>query len=299
MDVQTARFKAEYLRILRDYFYQNQVLEVQTSALRPEAVIDAHIDLFTWPLNKGAYFLQSSPELAMKELLSKGYPSIYQIAPAFRRGEEGRWHHPHFTLLEWYRLNWSVEKLMDEVAEVAQLVLGPRPVMYQSYPMLFQNYCTLDVLNSSESEILNTIRNLGLPEPASNDHLDLLDHILSLYIIPKLPSQTLFFMTHYPASQAVLGKIDPQNKDLSLRFELVYEGVELANGWEECTDAGELLRRFNCEIEKQKKIGKQPQPLPLTWLSSIDKLPPCSGVALGLDRLFGLALELKEIARLS
>lgn len=319
MDLDAAFFRAQTLKKIRLFFEEGGVLEVQTACFRSEAVIDAHIDLFSFfeysatelgllsshqncsdvtqsSAHPPSYFLQSSPELAMKSLLCKGFPSIYQIAPAFRKGEIGTWHATQFTLCEWYQLGWGVDQMMDEVAAVASLVLGKKEMIKYVYGDLFLEYCDINPYTSSEIEILAKIKSFNLPDPISNEKDDLLDYLLSLVITPKLPRETLVFVTHYPASQAVFAELDPTDLCKSLRFELVYSGVELANGWQECTSATEIKRRLCIEQEKQKRLGKKPQPLPTQWITQLDRLPKCSGVALGLDRLLGLARGVGAIA---
>lgn len=261
------RARAQLLADLRAFFAARDVLEVQTSLLARHTVTDLNID----SMAVGALgFLQTSPEYQLKRLLAAGAPSIYQLGSVFRAGEVGRLHNPEFTLLEWYRLGFDELQLMAEVAELVDLVLGPADYGYHRYQDLVGN------LNRSSEEL----------------DLALVDALRSLG-----PGRC--FITHYPAPQAALARLHADEPEFAARFELVVDGVELANGYHELTDAEEQRRRFAGDIEQRHQAGKVELDVDEQFLAALDAgLPDCAGVALGVDRLLMLqqgAQSLSEV----
>lgn len=249
---------------VRGFFAQRQVLEVQTPVLAAHTVTDPHVDAI--PAAQG--YLQTSPEYAMKRLLAAGAPSIYQLGPAFRAGESGRLHAPEFTMLEWYRLGFDDAALMQEVSELVDLVLGPAPYERRSY-----------------AELLATA---PLPESAEED-------LRMLAALEQL-GPVRVFVTDYPAERAALARLRP-GMTVAARFELVVNGVELANGYHELGDAQLLRARFEADNVQRQALGKPPMTVDEPFLAAMEHgLPDCAGVALGFDRLAMLALGAQRLS---
>src|SRR6056297_494100 len=112
-NVKYLRERAELLRLTRRSFDQAGFVEVQPPCLARDCVVDAYLD----PLAVDAsqlgiaddrlpprFYLQTSPESAMKRMLAAGAPSMYSIGPVFRGGEAGPLHNIEFTMLEWYEV---------------------------------------------------------------------------------------------------------------------------------------------------------------------------------------------------
>ncbi|MEM1229270.1 MAG: amino acid--tRNA ligase-related protein [Pseudomonadota bacterium] len=258
------RRRAAALSDIRAFFAERNVLEVQTPVLAPATVTDPHVDAI--PAGDG--FLQTSPEYAMKRLLAAGAPSIYQLGPAFRAGERGRLHNPEFTLLEWYRLGYDDQALMQEVAALVDRLLGSDQYTFNRYD---------DLLAQS-------------PAPAHEpEELRLAAAIESL-------SARRVFITHYPAEQAALARLHEQEPGTAARFELVVDGVELANGYHELGDEAQLRARFDQDNEVRRRLGKPERALDEAFLAAMAAgLPDCAGVALGVDRLLLLAFGAREL----
>ena len=122
--------RADTLASLREFFAERGVMEVETPALSAATVTDLHLESLICRSRGEAdreWFLQTSPEYAMKRLLAAGSGPIYQICRAFRGGEVGRRHNPEFTILEWYRPGWDHHRLMDEIDELLARLLGSPP----------------------------------------------------------------------------------------------------------------------------------------------------------------------------
>lgn len=259
--------RAQLLADLRNFFLRRDVLEVQTSLLAAHTVTDLNIDSMT----VGSHgYLQTSPEYQLKRLLAAGAPSIYQLGSVFRSGELGRLHNPEFTLLEWYRLGFDEVALMAEVAALVDQVLGAAEYGYHRYQELVGNL------------------------ERSPDDLD-----LALVDALEALGPGRHFITHYPADQAALARLHADEPQFAARFELVVDGIELANGYYELTDPDEQRRRFASDIERRRQAGKVELDIDERFLGALDAgLPDCAGVALGVDRLLMLqqgAQRLSEI----
>ena len=271
------------------------MLEVDTPACSAFAVTDSALcSLTTRYTGPGAasgrkLYLHTSPEFPMKRLLAADSGPIYQICKVFRDGEAGRIHNPEFTLLEWYRPGFNHHQLMDEVERLIQAVLpSPGPVLRVSYAELFQSHLGIDPHNSSADQL--RLCALGQQIPGA-DSLALstadawLDLLLTHCIEPRL-EQGLCFVYDYPATQASLAKIRQGDPAVAERFELYLDGLEIANGFHELSDAAEQRSRFEQELLRCQDEGCPQVPMDEYLLQALDAgLPDCSGVALGIDRL--------------
>ncbi len=296
--LETLRLRARLLRLARAFFDERGALEVDTPALVRHAVTDRHIHCarVELPGHAAPLYLHSSPEYAMKRLLAAGSGDIYQIGHVFRGSEQGRWHNAEFTLIEWYRLGRSMRELMQEVAELARLLLGAPPelpVESVSYAEAFGRALGADPLTAGDEQVRELAVAHGL-EPRIADGCgrdERLDWLMATAIGPHLGSASLCFVHHYPASQAALARLDPADPRLALRFELYHRGVELANGFEELAEEQQQRARFEGD-RRQRRAAGLPQPAPdealLAALAA--GLPPVSGVAVGFDRLLMLRL---------
>jgi lysyl-tRNA synthetase class 2 len=244
-------------------------------------------------------FLHTSPEYAMKRLLAAGAGDIYQVCHVFRGAERGRLHNPEFTMVEWYRLGFSLEQLMHEVAELVRTLLRrDLPLELVSYRDAVRRHAGLDPLDAGIEELQRAAQALGFDarhaREAGRD--ELLDLIVGAKVGPALGSGTLTFMHRYPASQAALARLDPADPRLALRFELYHRGIELANGYHELTEAAEQRRRFSADQQARASRGLPVALLDQRLLAALDAgLPDCAGVALGFDRVLMLALDLASI----
>ena len=282
------RQRAGWLASIRAFFAARGVIEVETPLLARAGVTDVHIDGLR-ERHTGRW-LQSSPEYAMKRLLAAGLGDCYQIARAFRAGEQGRWHNPEFSLLEWYRLGFSAADLMAEVAALVAQLLGPAEVVCKPYAKAFAEAGLPDPLVADEADLARAAAAHAdsAPLPAGLSGQALRDWLLSAVVVPQLPERC--FITHYPADQAVLARINGQDPRVAERFELFCDGIELANGFHELDDAEELRRRFDAERAARHAAGRPVPAADERLLAALAAgLPDCAGVALGLDRLFALA----------
>ncbi len=283
--------RAKMLRSVRAFFEERHVLEVDCPILSRKASVDAHIDLISALYNqKERLYLHSSPEYHMKRLLAMGCGDIYQLGHVFRDGECGSLHNPEFTMIEWYRIGFSFEEMIDETLQICHLFLGEIPSTTLSYREAFIQYAKLDPFTASFSELQKQAC------ISSDDRDTLLCSILTEKVEPKL--QSLTALVHYPATQAALAKKKEVDGFLvAQRFEIYFKGVELANGYHELQDPIEQRARLIAANVERIQLGKEELPIDDDFLAALEKgLPECSGVAVGFDRLLMLQSNSRTLA---
>ncbi len=302
--LETLRARARLLARIRAFFAARGVLEVETPlagiSFGTDPAIEPLRSRFTGPGHAQGLdlYLQSSPEFFMKRLLAAGSGPIWQLCKAFRDGEAGPRHNPEFTLLEWYRPGFDERALMDEVAELVSEALDqPLPVERRRYAELFQTHLGIDPLEADvpalrACALAHAVLGAEGLELARDGWLDLL---MSTLIEPHLGREGLTFVTHYPVSQASLARVHADGRTAA-RFELYWQGMELANGFHELRNAAEQAQRFEHENCRRRSAGQAPMPVDDALLAALEHgLPDCAGVALGIDRLLMCQLGVDDI----
>jgi len=300
------RARADLLARIRAFFHRKAVMEVETPICSRYGNTDPSIESFTThytgpgaPSGRPLY-LHTSPEFPMKRLLAAGSGPIYQICKVFRNGEAGHLHNPEFTMLEWYRPGFDHHQLIEEVAELVNSLLPePRTVQTMSYAALFEEWLEINPHDASIKELqscaikngIESARQLDMPNRDS-----WLDLLLTHIIEPSLGRETLFFLYDYPASQASLAKIRGGSPAVAERFELYIDGVELANGFHELTNAASQRERFEKDLDQRSREGLAKLPMDEALLNALTfGIPNCAGVALGIDRLLMIISSTKQI----
>ncbi len=232
----------------------------------------------------------------MKRLLAAGSGSIFQVGHAFREGEAGRLHHPEFSLLEWYRVGYDYQQLMDEI-ELLITSLSLRQCSFSriSYRDLFREKLELVVDEISVEELRGCcVHRIPDMNSSSLDYDQCLDLLLGMVIAPTMRGYQ--FVYDYPISQAALARIRKDDGSVAERFELFFDGIELANGFSELTDAAEQRSRFERDNALRLARGLPQPPIDERLLAALKSgMEDCAGVALGLDRLLMVLLELDSI----
>lgn len=289
--------RAKILRHIREFFFQRGVLEVDTPLIMTHSVTDPYMTALQVQNMGQTYFLQTSPEYAMKRLLCAGSGDIYQLAKNVRAEERGRKHQPEFTMLEWYRLGWNHHQLMDEVFQLVSEITGIDARENVSYRECFLEFLQFDPLTIEASRLIKLAQQqLGqLPDDLQRD--DYLSLLFASKIEPQLGQNSIVLVYDFPASQAALARLNP-DRQTAARFECYCRGIELANGFWELTDAKQQRQRFEQDNKQRKQMGKEAVDIDESFLSALEQgLPECSGVAMGVDRLLMIALGESDIAK--
>lgn len=294
--MQALRIRADLLSRVRSFFSRRDILEVETPVLSVGGNSDPGITQFSTA--EATRWMRTSPEYAMKRLLAAGSGDIYELGRVFRQGESGRNHNIEFTMLEWYRLGWSYHQLMDEVCELVRYCIPEVPFRESkvSYRELFSACTGLDPATVTSQELEKFVRSSGLKAPELS-RTQMLDLVISHFVQPELPEDGLTIVFDYPADQAALAKIRQDKPPVAERFEIFAGKVELANGYQELTDAGEQRRRFELENRLHTRNGEAEIPIDENLISALEAgLPECAGVALGFDRLLMKATGADSLA---
>lgn len=302
-DLTTLQYRAKVFHKIRAFFYDREVLEVDTPCLSLGSISDPYIEVLstqTKTLGKHVtYYLQTSPEYAMKRLLAAGAPSIYQLGKVFRAEEIGRRHSIEFTMLEWYRLGFDHWQLMNEIDDLLSVLTNDVIISERlSYQDAFLRHVGLDPFSASLSDLQQYCHQhteYGLKEM---DRDTLLELLFTTLIEPQIGQNNPCFIHSYPASQAALAK---QQRELSgartaARFELYWRGMELANGYFELTDAKEQQQRLQEDMAQRAEHHQVWRQVDERLIRALENgLPDCAGVALGVDRLLMLLLDKAHI----
>jgi len=278
--------RAQLLASIRSYFAQRDVMEVETPLISSAGNTDPEINSIR---TDNGHYLRTSPEFALKRLLASGSGDIFELGRVFRAGESGRHHNPEFTMLEWYRTGFSYHRLMDEVAELVRQCGAGKfdswPLEKLSYQQLFLRHIDLDPYTTNIPGLAAAAKTHGIDDIELN-HKQWLDLLISHVIQPALPEEALTFVYDFPTDQAALANIRQDTPPVAERFELYLGRTELANGYQELTDAAEQTRRFDAENTHRSSRGLQTCPVDKHLIAALEHgLPGCAGVALGVDRL--------------
>ena len=268
--------RSEFLRAMREFFYAAGFIEVETPvkihAPAPEEYIES--------VQSEGDFLRTSPELAMKVLLSQGCEKIFQIGSCFRANEKGRKHLEEFTMLEFYAAGWDYRKLAEFTAAMLKSAAGNNPV-FSSH-----DFITVDEAFRRYAEI----------SAFEADKDDTFDELMVTKVEPNLGLEGLTFLMDYPASRASLSRISARDPQVAERWELYRNGLELANAFGELTDGAEQRRRFEAANKFRAENNMHTYPEPVEFYAALDRgLPESSGCAIGVDRLLMLLCNASDI----
>ena len=287
--------RARLYALIRDFFAQRNVLEVETPILSAAANTEPNIEgfstIFSGPGTAGSpeRWLRTSAEFPMKRLLAAGVGDCYELGRVFRNGEVGRRHNPEFTMLEWYRVGWDHLRLLDETVELVRLALAmvgrEAGLISMTYRELFVDTLGIDPFTASIDALREPLRDIEINE-AGLEHDDWLDLLITHRIQPNFPTDRITVIRDWPATQCALARIRPGNPPVAERFELYLGPHELANGYHELIDPIEQRTRFENDNCRRHSRGQRVLPIDENLLAALGTgLPDCAGVALGIERL--------------
>jgi lysyl-tRNA synthetase class 2 len=292
--------RAELLNLIRSFFVQRNVLEVDPPLLSYATVTAPFLTSFYFEAEKR--FLQTSPEYAMKRLIANGSGDIFYCGKVFRQGEVGKRHNPEFTMLEWYRIHWNHLQLIEEINQLFQQIFGCESIETKTYHELFETYFNI---NPHRADVA-TLKAIALKKEWVQADMDCdrdgwLDLLITHGIEPHLGLSHPIAVTDYPASQGSLARLRQDEKaqaEVAERFEIYFQGMELANGYHELTNAAEQRKRFEEDNLKRQQLNLLQIPIDEYLLQALEHgMPNCAGVAIGFDRLLMLKLRQKDISK--
>ena len=292
--------RQKLLEKVRNFFSKRHVLEVETPALSQACGTDVHLDYF-YTLNPEKYLI-TSPEFHLKRLLAAGFGDIYAIAKSFRIDESGNKHNSEFTMVEWYRLGFSMETLMKEVEALCSFILGKSIQAERlTFKDAFLKYAGISPFEEDENRWIACCEKHNVPVfPYDTFSLETFRNFVLAFIIePEFNKESGVFLYDYPETEAALAQLEKKEdgRFYAKRFELYLGGMELCNGYQELTNAKEQANRFQADLEMRKLLHKHLPKEDKRFLAALEYgMPACSGVALGLDRLFMLALNKTKIS---
>lgn len=300
--LEMAQNRAKLYANIRQFFASRNVLEVHTPIASQAGNTDtflqsvsANVTLNDYPTT---YYLHTSPEFAMKRLLATWQVPMYQICPVFRDNEIGSRHNIEFTMLEWYRPHWSLEQLTGELNDMLSMLYGHSVIFdHYRYADAFMDFVNIHPFTASCDTLKAIALDNGIGVEMGDDHQGWLDVLFSHLVEPKLGNDLPTIIYDYPVATAALAKTsqDKEGNWVAKRFELYINGLEIANAYDELADGEALRLRFIQDNMARKKRGFAVIPMDEHLLSACDALPPCSGIAVGLDRLLMVLTGAKSI----
>lgn len=290
--LELARERATMYATIRQFFAEREVLEVQTPVMSQAGNTDIFLQSVSTNVTVNdkprTYYLHTSPEFAMKRLLAAWQVPMYQICPVFRDNEIGRRHNVEFTMLEWYRPGFSLDELARELNDLVSVVMGYTVIFdHYRYVDAFLDFVKIHPFTASCDTLQAIARDNGIFVDMGDDHQGWLDVLFSQLVEPHLGKDLPTLLYDYPVATASLAKTttDKDGNLVARRFELYMNGLEIANAYDELADGQALRVRFEQDNLARKQRGLPVMPIDDNLLAACDALPPCSGIAVGLDRL--------------
>ncbi len=309
--------RAQVSSFLRRWFDAKGFIEVQPAALQASPGNETHLHGFRTALilpdgsPRDAY-LHTSPEFAMKKLLTAGEERIYALTGVFRNRERTAVHAPEFTMIEWYRTGASLERLVEDCVALTALaahIVGAKTLVFrdrEASPFepaerltvrdAFWRYAEVDIYDSlplggrpDTKTLASQAKDSGLRIAPDDEWSDIFSRLLTERVEPNLGIGRPTVLHAYPASEAALARLNTNDPRVADRFEFYCCGIELANAFNELIDPAEQRRRFAANMEEQQRIYGSSAPIDDDFLAALAEMPEASGAALGLDRLMMLA----------
>lgn len=299
----------DYLNSIRTFFKEKRFQDVKTATLVVCPGTEPSLDVFETEFVLGSrrlkYFLPTSPELNLKKLLSEGAERIFEIAPVFRNNELTERHTPEFTMLEWYRAFANLSAIKMDIIEMVEYLADQmkveRPLEVLTFTVgdLFKTYCKFDFKPTTTAEELKKLAgDLGVDVSSATSIDDYFYLIFMEKIENQWPNDRLVFVEKYPPYQAALARVG--NDGWAERFEVYWQGLELANAFHELNDPVLQRARAHDDLKKKQAMGKSLVDLDEEFFRALEYgLPPSAGIAVGLERLYMALFRLKEIRQVS
>lgn len=306
--------RIQIIRLIREYFWGCDFKEVTTPATVVCADQEPHLNPIAVSFHdeRGAasqFFLQTSPEYAMKKLLGAGYDKIFQICPCWRDYEEsGHTHNVEFTMIEWYRRPGDYQEIMTDIEQLFKFVAEKLKIVKLlncrivseweriSIKELWQKHVGVNLDDYLDVEKMSgLVRGLGYQVNADDDFNDLFYKIFLNKIERSLGMEKPVVVFDYPIQMAALARPCAHDARYAERFEVYINGLELANAFGELTDSVAQAKRFEEERQERIRLSKSAIPIDKELISALESIPMAAGIALGVDRMVMVFTEAKNI----
>lgn len=305
-DVERSRAWAGYLQAIRDFFVACDFIEVRTPTLVPSPGTEPFLDPFEtrWEIGstKRTFYLPTSPEFHLKQMLARGWSRVFELKSCFRNGEVGPHHQPEFLMLEWYRAFADLDAIADDVDALFRrlgdsLSMPPIPrlkraTMAKLFADHYHGFTLTPQTTAADLRALARAHQIAVPVDESFD--DVFARLFLERIESGLGADGPLLVSHYPPSQAALSRVGAHG--FAERFEIYWRGLEIANAFHELNDPAENEARFADDAAKKRELEKPAVPRDENLVRALRSgFPPSGGIALGVDRLFMALLNLKTI----
>jgi lysyl-tRNA synthetase class 2 len=317
------RHQFQFIQLVREFFIQQQFTEAMVPPMVEHPGPDEHIHPFiVKPVNpqsdlKKKYYLHTSPELNLKRVLSnyaeEGIEQLFSIGYCFRDEPSSKTHRNQFIMLEWYRLFSSLQDLRLDTIQLIHYLLEkfyhnshfwPKPKINEnitpqikSVEELFLEYLNISLFDYVDTGKFNFYLRKNFPQLTNSTNELPWDDIFFLlflnFIEPHFKETPILFVTDYPKQLASLSQLN-ENDLTCHRFELYIHGVEVANAYQEEVSVQKNRAVFAQSNQKKKNLYQYSLPNPNLFLNDIERLPPCSGIALGIERLMMSLLTIDQ-----
>ena len=304
---------------IRHFFKTHHFHEVETPLLVKYPGTEPFLEVFETQLKTAEGqsqrgFLITSPEFALKKLLTAGLGNIFQICKAFRNNEGiSSRHNPEFTMIEWYRVEADYTDIMKDCEQLLISLNGGNNLTYQgreydltspwpkvSVAEAFQKYAQVDVDSLLDEEKLIALgKQKGYQVDDQTTWEQIYNQIFANEIDPQLAKlKTPIIIYDYPASQAALSRKKQQDPRFAERFEFFIGGIELGNAFSELNDAQEQEARIDLDLSERKKLGKVDYGKDNDFILALKTgMPSSAGIAVGVDRLVMLMADVGDISQ--
>ena len=294
-----------FLSSVKDFFSQRGMTLVETPALVESPGTEPHLLPFQTeqilPDKKTrTCFLPTSPEMHLKKLLCQGWTDIFEIKKCFRNGELSPAHQPEFYMLEWYRAFFSLKQLIGEVEMFLEHLSREdfftghlKPIEIQTVSDLFLRHLNFQLTpETSQKELIQLLDQHQIPFSPTGTWEECFYLLFLNKIEPCFCEESPLIVRDYPVCLRGFSRLN--HRGWADRFELYWRGFELANAFYEVIDPLEQEQLFQSHL--RQRMDNVPLDGELLRLMKTRGMPPCSGIALGLDRLFAALCGEKDIS---
>ena len=295
--------------VVKKYFRDKGFIETPTPSLVECPGLEPVLEPFATILSVGEcqreLFLSTSPELHLKKLLAQGWSEIFEVKSCFRNGELSPYHQPEFTMLEWYRaydsldsVAYDVRCLISELNEKGFILGSVGDFQQRSVSQLFLEYTDLKLTPlTTRDELIEYCHYISQPVDEGDTWDDIFHLIFIARIEAHLGKAGPEFIYNFPASQAALAQIN--GTGWADRFEFYWRGIEIGNAFNELLDPVEQRERFKEEMALREQMGRTKVPIDEEFMEALERgIPPCAGMAVGLERLFLACQDIDELGKL-